>query len=251
MRQSFHRIAYEALDVCNAVTMAQIDLAIETTRLGPGLRAIDIGSGNGAVAIRLAERFGLHVDAVELDPDMAGLAASRIAAASGSGSPLPISLHVAPSARVLAQTGPFKLIVALGTTEPVGDGVRDPFGMFEGLRAHLVEGGWLLWGDLVWTDEPSVPLRQIVEMSNSYADDAGWRAAAAQAGFAVVSAEVSSSEAWDTYAATMQAAVAAWLAANPDHADAAAIAARAHQLDLMFTFGRGVMSFGLYLLRKA
>ena len=55
---------------------------------------------------------------------------------------------------------------------------------------------------------------------------------------------------WDDYAATMQAAVADWLAAHPDHPDSAGIAERAHQLDLMFQFGHGVLGFGLYLLRK-
>jgi cyclopropane fatty-acyl-phospholipid synthase-like methyltransferase len=247
MRMSFHRIAYEALDVCNPVEMATVEAAVVATLLDPGARALDIGSGNAAVAIRLAEGFGFRVEAAELDPAMADLARTRIAGSASRGQ---IILHESRSEQVLAAAGPFDLIVALGVTEPVGEGMRDPRGMFEGLRRHLTPGGWLLWGDMVWLAEPSAPLRQLVELTNTYADHDGWQAAARQAGYQVVSAEVSSPELWARYRATMQAAVEAWLDAHPDHPDAASIRSRAHQLRLMFDFGEGTLGFGLYLLRR-
>jgi len=108
-----------------------------------------------------------------------------------------------------------------------------------------------LWGDLTWLSEPTEPLRQIVQISGDYTDHAGWQAAARSAGFEVVRARLSDMAEWDQYAGTMQSAVAGWLAANSDHADAPAVAARAHQMRLMLEFGRGVMGFGLYLLRRA
>jgi cyclopropane fatty-acyl-phospholipid synthase-like methyltransferase len=246
MRPTFHRIAYEALDVCNAVEMAALEAAVASTGLQPHARALDIGSGNGGVAIRLAERFGFEVTSVELDPAMAELARERIAASTASAR---IILHEARSDVVLEAGAPFDLIVALGTTEPIGGGVRDPRGMFKGLARRLTPGGWLLWGDLVWTAEPSQPLRQIVELNNTYADHAGWQAAAEAAGLKVVSAEVSPPALWDRYRTTMMEAVAAWLAAHPDHPAAEPVRGRAHQLNLMFGFGDGALGFGLYLLR--
>lgn len=246
MRMSFHRIAYEALDVCNAVEMATLDDQLAATGLPAGARALDIGCGNGAVSIRLAEGFGLSVDAVELDPGMADLARSRIAA---SGAADWIRLHEARSDAVLVQADPWDLIVALGVTEPVGGGVRDPQGMFSGLRAHLAPGGWLLWGDLVFVSEPSPPVRQLVEAHNTYADHEGWQATARRAGFEVASAQISPPGIWDAYGRTMQTAVADWLAAHPGHADAAAVAGAAHRLKLMFDFGQGSLGFGLYLLK--
>lgn len=247
MRMSFHRIAYEALDVCNPVEMTTIDARVGATGIGPGARALDIGCGNAAVSIRLANDFGLTVDAVELAPAMADLARTRIATAKAADR---VALHEARSTEVLAVGPPWDLIVALGVTEPVGGGVRDPLGMFEGLRPHLTPGGWLLWGDLVWLSEPAPPLRQLVEANNTYADHDGWQAAARAAGFEVVSAEISPPETWDHYTRTMLEAVADWLAAHPDHADAASVAASAHRLKLMFDFGRGMMGFGLYLLKR-
>jgi cyclopropane fatty-acyl-phospholipid synthase-like methyltransferase len=247
MRPTFHRIAYEALDVCNALEMATLEAAVQATGLPPHARVLDIGSGNGAVAIALAEVFGFEVTSVELDPAMAELARSRIEASEAS---CQIILHEARSDVVLEAGGPFDLIVALGTTEPIGGGVRDPRGMLKGLARRLTPGGWLLWGDLVWTAEPSQPLRQIVELNNTYADHAGWQAAAKAAGLEVVSAEVSSPALWNRYRMTMMAAVQVWLDGHPDHPAAASIRSRAHQLGLMFDFGEGALGFGLYLLRQ-
>ena len=141
MRMSFHRIAYEALNVCNPVDMATLDAEVRTTGLQPGARALDIGCGNASVSVRLANGFGLAVDAVELSPAMADLARKRIKAAGVEDA---VVLHQAQSDAVLAQGPTWDLMVALGVTEPVGGGVRDPQGMFEGLKPHLKPGGWLL-----------------------------------------------------------------------------------------------------------
>ena len=79
MSISYNRIAYEALEVCNGVTLQAIEGAVARTGLQPGARATDVGTGNATVAIRLAQAFGLATTAIEYDPVMAELAANRIA----------------------------------------------------------------------------------------------------------------------------------------------------------------------------
>ena len=244
---SFQRIAYEVREVCNGVEMAVLEAAVARTGLGTDATVIDIGTGNAAVAIRLAQRFGLTVAGVELDPVMADLARSRIEAASAGDR---VSLTVARAAELLARTQPVDLIVALGTTNVSGEGRPTPEAGFIALRRSLKPGGWLLWGDTVWLSEPPAPLRQITEATNLYTDDAGWRAAAAAAGFEVVDGRVSPPEVFDAYAGDSVAAVRVWLEANPDAPETASIRLNADRVQAIMEFGRVYIGFGLYLLRN-
>lgn len=248
MRMSFHRIAYEALEVCNALEMATVDDAVARAGLPAGARALDIGCGNASVSIRLADKFGLAVTAVELDPAMADLAEARIAA---SGAASRVTLERRSSGAVLAGADAFDLIVAIGTTQPAGGGLLEPADIFPRLAAHLTPGGWLLWGDLTWRDAPPEPLRRLVEAGNRYLDDAGWRATAARSGLETVQAEISADATWDRYVEGMDGAARAWLAANPKSPEAAAVTAAADRVKAMFDFGRPWLDFGLYLFRKA
>lgn len=247
MTLTFPRIAYEALEVCNGVTMTAIEAAAARTGLAEGAKALDIGAGNAAVAIRLAGVLGLAVTAIEMDPGMADLARSRIAAA-GAGDR--VALVAAASAEVLARTPPVDLITALGTTNVTGEGRPTPEASFVALRQSLKPGGWLLWGDLVWLSEPPGPLRQLVEATNLYADHSGWQAAARAAGYEVVLAEVSPQAVFDDYAQALADAARRWLEANPAAPEAGAVRIDADRVRAMLDYGRGCIGFGLYLLRN-
>ena len=244
---SLQRIAYEVREVCNGVELAALEAAIARTGLSAGATAIDIGTGNATVAIQLARRFGLTVDAVELDPVMAELARSRIEAADAEHK---VSLTVARAADMLARTEPVDLIVALGTTDVSGEGRPTPEAGFMALRRKLKPGGWLLWGDVVWLAEPPAPLRQITEVTNQYTNDAGWRAAATAAGFEVVEGRISPQDVYDAYARDSVAAARAWVEANSEAPEAASILFNADRVQAIMEFGRDYIGFGLYLLRN-
>ena len=244
---SFQRIAYEVLEVCNGVELAAIEAAVARTGLGAGATAIDIGTGNATVAIRLAQRFGLTVAAVELDPVMAELARSRIEAA-GAGDQ--VSLTVARAAEMLARTEPVDLIVALGTTDVSGEGRPTPEAGFIALRRSLKPGGWLLWGDVVWRAEPPAPLRQLMELTNLYTDDAGWRAAAGAAGFEVVEGRISPQDVFEAYPRDSIAAARAWADTHPGSPETGTIRFHADRVQAMTDFGSDYIDFGLYLLRN-
>ena len=244
---SFQRIAYEVREVCNGVELSVLEAAVARTGLGEGATAIDIGTGNATVAIRLAQRFGLAIAAVELDPVMADLARSRIEAANAGHQ---VSLTIARAAQMLARTEPVDLIVALGTTDVSGEGRPTPEAGFIALRRSLKPGGWLLWGDVVWLADPPAPLRQITEVTNQYTDDAGWRAAAAAAGFEVVKGRISPHAVYDAYVCDSLAAARAWVEVHPEAPEAASIVFNADRVQAIMEFGRDYIGFGLYLLRN-
>ena len=81
--------------------------------------------------------------------------------------------------------------------------------------------------------------------------DAGWQAAAEQAGWRVVHVRHSTDEEWRTYIDTMDASVRAWVAANPEAPQALRLIARVDVQKAMFeTEGFRVFGFGLYLLGR-
>ncbi len=244
---TYNRIAYEALDVCNALTMEAVVEAVAKAGLRPGDRAIDIGSGNAAVAIRLSQEFGLAVDAVERDPLMAELAAQRIAKAGASG----VTLRVTGSAEVLTATPPVQLIIVIGATDAAAPGLRDPVAVFARLAEHLIPGGCLLWGEPFWTAEPSAPFRQLIAVTNDYQTHEGWQEAARAAGLEVVSTHISDPATEAHYLNTMDSAVRAWAAAHPDAPVSPGLIAHADRVKILFEMeGSRVLGFGLYLFRK-
>jgi predicted O-methyltransferase YrrM len=244
---SFQRIAYEVREVCNGVEMSAIEAAVARTGLGEGATAIDLGTGNAAVALRLAQRFGLTISAIELDPVMADLARSRIEAAEAGDR---VSLVVARSSEALARMEPVDLIVALGTTDVSGEGRPTPEAGFVALRRSLKPGGWLLWGDIVWRAEPPAPLRQITEVTNLYTDDAGWRAAAVAAGFEVIDGRISPPDVYEAYPRDSIAAARAWARAHPEAPETGSILFHADRVQAITDFGRDYIDFGVYLLRN-
>lgn len=244
---NYHCVAYATLDICNPLEMAAVDAAVTRAGLQPGARALDIGTGNAAIAVRLAEAFGLDVTAVERDPPMADIARRRIAASPAADR---IDLRQSGSGAVLADIPALDLIVATGTTDPAGDGQLEPAAILTALSRHLKPGGWLLWGDLIWNAEPPVPVRQAFEMANRFTTHDGAHAAARTAGFDVVSAGISPRAAMDYYIGGADRAARAWLAEHPDAPEAAAVRAAADRVKIMFQFGVDYVDFGLYLLRK-
>ncbi|WP_417232814.1 SAM-dependent methyltransferase [Brevundimonas sp.] len=244
---SYHCLGYAALEVCNPFDMAAVDAVLTRTGLRPRARALDIGTGNGAIAIRLADRFGLEVTAVELDAAMADIARARISASPAADR---IVLRQGRSGDVLADIAPLDLIVATGVTDPIGDGRLEPAAILAALSGHLKPGGWLLWGDLIWNAEPPVPVRQIFELVNRFTTHEGTHDDARAAGFEVVSAEISPRAAMDHYIGTADREARAWLADHPDAPEAAAIRTAADRVKITFQFGGEFIDFGLYLLHK-
>lgn len=247
MRVAFHHIAYRPLAVCNALSMERLEATVRRAGLKPGAPVMDIGCAYGEVSIHLARAFDARVTAVELDPVMAEGAEARVQAAGLSDR---ISVRRETSAAALAALPPFDLIVAIGSTEPAGKGLREPAAVFAALSQHLTSGGGLLWGDLFWKGEPPTPLRQLVETGGYYVGHDAWQAAARDAGLEVISAEICDETEWAAYRTSMETAIADWLDAHPDHADAPSVAATAHRIKMMLDFGAPFLGFGLYLFRK-
>ncbi len=247
MTPTYHSIAYAAFEVANPVTLDAVLALVARTGLAEGSVALDIGAGAGGVSIALARAFGLRMQAIERYSDMADMIRDRAGAAGVADR---VTVVAEGSATALDRLAPADLIVALGSTEPAGPGIRSASDTFAHLSGKLASPGWLLWGDLTWKGEPPEPLRRVIGATGDYATHEGWLVAAERAGLDVVSAEIAPDADWDAFFGGADARVRDWLGANPNDPAAPSIRQRADLSKATFDFGRPWLSFGLYLFRK-
>ncbi|MBU2379896.1 MAG: methyltransferase domain-containing protein [Alphaproteobacteria bacterium] len=247
MSATYHSIAYAGFEVANPVSLSAIEALAAQTALPAGSHMLDIGAGTGGVSVALARTFGFQVEAIERYPDMAETIRERAAQAGVADR---VNVLAEGSGTALDRLAPADLIVALGSTEPAGPGVRSPVEIFTRLAECLASPGWLLWGDLTWRGDPPEPLRQVIGVTGDYASHEGWLEAAGLARLEVVHAERAPAEDWDAFFGGADARVRAWLEANPTDPAAPAIRTRADLTRTTFDFGRQWLGFGLYLFRK-
>ncbi|MDO1558983.1 class I SAM-dependent methyltransferase [Brevundimonas sp. 2R-24] len=239
---AFNRIAYAEMGICNPLADGAFLEALGRADLPPGARACDLGCGNAHTSILMAGA-GLQATAVERDPDMAELAAERIAARGAA-----VELKVGEGLQALDAQEAWSLIVAIGTTALTDPGPA----RFAGLAARLAPGGRLLFGDLMWKAEPDPAFRDLLHQTAVYESHAGWIEAGRASGLQPLWDRVSTEAEWDAYAGAMTGAVEAWIAANPDRPEASALRNRVALLRAMQQGEAGrTLGFGLYLFGKA
>jgi SAM-dependent methyltransferase len=239
-------IAYRELDFCNPLSPELLDRVLAQARLKPGARALDLGCGNAAMSIHLAETHGLEVDAIERSPAMAAIAGERIGACATPGQ---IRLHNVGSREFLTGGAQYDLVVCAGASGVV-DGPPEPAAVIAALRPHIRPGGFLLWADGVWKREPDPVFVAMLGNLAAYKHHAENIAAGEAAGLVSYYAATSPQQDWDDFTWRMTASIEHWLAAHPDDPDAAAVRQRgAFMRAAYIAQGRDTLGFGLYLFR--
>lgn len=233
---SFNLVAYERMGLVNPVSEAAIGEALDRTDLAPGDRAAELGCGNAALALLLAER-GLQVLAVDRGAEMVELAQRRVEAANAAGQ---VQVRLGEAGDLAGQAAPFRLVAALGTTA-LGD--------FRKLATWIAPGGWLLWGDLFFRQAPAVAPGGA---GLDYDTDEGWRARAAEAGLALNHVRVSDDADWDAHLVDLAAAVTDWIEDEPDHPARRQVESRLAAVRALYgPANRESLGFILYLFQKA
>jgi SAM-dependent methyltransferase len=239
-------IAYSEMDFCNPLSPGLLDRVLVAARLAKGARALDLGCGNAAMSIHLAERHGLDVDAIERSPAVAAIAEARLQA---RGAPGAVRLHRTASRDFLSEGARFDLVVCAGASGVV-EGPPEPAAILAALRPHVRPGGFLLWADPFWKRDPDPMFVAMLGALAAYKTHAENIAAGEAAGLVPYYAAVSPDQDWDDYTWRMTAAVEHWLAAHPDDPEAASVRQRGAFLRMSYIAqGRDALGFGVYLFR--
>lgn len=241
------QIAYEAMGFCNPLSVETLERTLAWARLKPGMRAVDVGCGNAAMAIHLAEKHGLVVDALERSEAVSAIAKKRL---KGRGAPGKVTLHTVDSQAFLKSAKPYDFVVSAGSSGVVS-GPPEPQAVMAALKESVKPGGMLLWADPYWKADPDPAFVAMLGPYAAYKTHAGNIEAGEAAGLELWYAGMSPDYEWDDCAFSMYAAAKAWLADNPDDPQAADVRARTEMQRMAYmTFGRHTLGFGLYLFRR-
>ena len=232
---SLNLVAYERMGLINPVSEAAINEALDRTDLAPGDRAAELGCGNAALALLLAER-GMRVLAVDRGSEMTDLARRKVKAGSAGER---VEVVQGEAGDIAGKAAPFRLVSALGTTA-LGD--------FSKLASWIAPGGWLLWGDIYFRQAPAIAPGGA---GLDYDTDEGWRARAVAAGLELDHVRVSDDADWDAHLDGLTAAVSGWAKDEPDHSARARVEGRLAAVRALFSpANRESLGFILYLFRK-
>jgi SAM-dependent methyltransferase len=225
-----------------------LDRVLALSGIERGWRVADLGCGPASMALHLAGRYGVEVEAVDRSSIMLDLARSRAEDHPAGGR---LTFRQAESTDWLKDAEPCDLLVAVGAGLLV-PGAADNAAQLAVLAAKVRPGGRLLWGETFWKAEPSAAFKAgLGPTASLYASHADYVAAGEAAGLVPLYAAVSSDQDWDEYAWRYSTAVETYAASNPEEPEAQAMRARIQGWrKLYLAEGRRVMGFGLYLFAK-
>jgi cyclopropane fatty-acyl-phospholipid synthase-like methyltransferase len=243
-REKLSAIAHRSHDYCNPFARERLERIIELLRLSPDDRAVDFGCGKAELPIRLIERFGVTVVAIDRSARMIAEARRR---AHGRIVEDRLILHEADGSSF---GGPARY--ALG----VCVGATHVFGGFRNTLRHLMHivhtGGNVLVGEAYWKRKPD---RAYVEALKTNADEyVAHHENVAQAealGLVPLHAAVSSEEDWDDYEWRYSRSVEQYAMENPHDADVPAMLEHIRAWRKAYLrWGRDTLGFGLYLFHR-
>jgi len=238
-------VAHSTHHFSSPVSPETLDRVLALSGIERGWRVADLGCGPASMALHLAERYGVAVEAVDRSAIMLDLARARAADHPAGGQ---LTFRQAESSDWLEDAAPCDLLMVVGAGLLV-PGAADNAAQLKALAVKLRPGGRLLWGESFWKAEPSALFKAGIGPTGAlYASHADYVAAGEAAGLTPLYAAVSSDQDWDEYAWRYSTAVEAYAAANPGDAEAQAMRARIQGWrKLYLAEGRRVMGFGLYL----
>jgi len=243
-REKLSAIAHRQHVYCNPFAPERIERIIELLRLAPDDRAVDFGCGKAELAIRLIERFGVTVVAIDRSPRMIAEAKRR---AHGRINEDRLILHEADGSSF---GGPARY--ALG----ICVGATHVFGRYIDTLKHLMRivhpGGHVLVGEAYWKRKPErAYLEAMAAKAEDYAEHHENVCAAEKLGLVPLHAAVSSEEEWDDYEWRYSRSVEQYAMENPTDPDLPAMLNHIRAWRKTYLkWGRDTLGFGLYLFHR-
>ncbi len=243
--QKFSAIAHREHDYCNPMSAAKIERLLDLLPLVESSRVLDLGCGRAELALRIIERFGSQVVAIDNSSLMLDAARER---AQWTGALGRLHLDNMDIRHFAADPETFQLTVYLGA-----GGIDGGLGAAcRKLKGWTQPGGYVLIGEGYWKRKaPSEYLAVLNGGEFGYVDHRGNVQAGIDAGLVPMHAAVASDDEWDEYEWKYARSIERYVREQPDDPDAAAMLERIRRWrDAYLRWGRDTLGFGAYLFYR-
>ena len=243
--QKFSSIAHRDHDYCNPISAAKIEKVLDLLPLDGSSRALDLGCGRAELALRIIERFGSTVIAVDRSERMLDAARER---AEWTGALAKLHLDDSDIRNYQADPETFHLTVMLGAGGIEG-GMA---GICSQLRTWTKSGGYLLIGEGYWQRKPNAEYVAFLGGSETqYLDHRGNVQAGVNAGLIPLYAVTASLDEWDDYEWKYSRSIERYAGEQPDDPDIPEMLKRSRRWrDAYLRWGRDTLGFGVYLFYR-
>ena len=243
--QKFSSIAHRDHDYCNPVSPAKIERVLDLLPLDAASRVLDLGCGRGELALRIIERFGSTVIAVDRSELMLEAARER---AQWTGALPKIHLDDTDISDYRADPETFHLCVMLGAGGIPG-GMA---GICRQLKTWTRGGGYVLVGEGYWQRKPHADYLDFLGSKESeMLDHRGNVQAGVDAGLIPMHAVTSSPDDWDEYEWKYCRSIERYTRERPEDPDVPAMLERIRRWrDAYLRWGRDTLGFAVYLFYR-
>jgi SAM-dependent methyltransferase len=241
----FSSIAHRDHDYCNPIAGAKIERMLDLVPLDSAARVLDLGCGRAELALRIIERFGSTVIAVDRSELMLDAARAR---AEQRGTVHKLRLDGADIRDFDAEPETFHLSAMLG-----GGGIDGGMaGICNRLKRWTRAGGHVLVGEGYWQRKPHADYVSFLGGSDDeFLDHRGNVQAGVDAGLVPIHALTASPDEWDEYEWKYCRSIERYARERPDDADVPAMLERIRRWrDGYLRWGRDTLGFALYLFHR-
>ena len=241
----FSAIAHRDHDYCNPIAAAKIERLLDLLPLGAHASVLDLGCGRGELSLRVIERFGCTVTAIDRSSPMLDAARAR---AQQCGVLDRLRLVEADVTEFKAESESFDLTVMLG-----GGGIAGGInGICTTLAGWTRRGGHVLIAEGYWAKAPAAGyLAHLDASEDEFADHRGNVQAGIDAGLIPLHASVASIDEWDEYEWKYSRSIERYAIEQPGDPDASAMLERIRRWrDAYLRWGRDTLGFGMYVFHR-
>jgi cyclopropane fatty-acyl-phospholipid synthase-like methyltransferase len=229
------------------VSDAKMSECIETLKLRPGQRVLDVGCGCGEVLIRLCERYEIRGTGIDTSPAYIAEARRR---AQGRVSERSIHFVEADAQSFLVDRASLDLVMCIGATHAFGRGVGAFRNSIKRMIPMLIPGGMLLVGE-GYMKRPASPEYRAL-LGDTIPDDVTHAvnvSTGGELGLIPLAAWTSNEDEWDSFEWTYQRIIERKAAERSDDDLTVKLAQRRAWMDAYLQWGRDSLGYGIYLFK--